>query len=403
MTERLILHVDMDCFFAAIEQRDDPALRGKPVIVGGLSARGVVSTASYEARKYGVHSAMPMAAAKRKCPHGIFMEGNHHQYKTVSTQIFEILRRFSPVIEPLSIDEGFLDITGMEHFVRGDPRGYGRKIKDTILAETGLVASVGIAPNKFLAKLASDLEKPDGLVVIRKEDIQRILWPLPISRIWGVGRKTAEKLTAYGYKCIGDIAGVRADILQKQVGERLAAHLAGLANGEDERPVEPQREVQSIGKETTFEEDLNSRTEAEQHLLALSAQVGWRLRRNGKSAHTVQLKIRLADFSTFTRQKTLPDAICYDEDIYQAVKSLFDAFSIPYGSGIRLLGVSCSGFDAPSEISLFEMEEKQKKERLYTAIDKIKMRFGEEKIVHLGESRVSKKLNPAAETKDGQR
>jgi len=400
MAERLILHMDMDCFFAAVEQRDNPELRGKPVIVGGLSSRGVVSTASYEARKYGVHSAMPMALAKRKCPQGIFLTGNYPQYKAVSAQIFEILSRFSPLVEPLSIDEGFLDITGMERFVQGNPRSYGMKLKQTILAETGLIASVGIAPNKFLAKLASDLEKPDGLVVIRQKDIQRILWPLPISRIWGVGKKTEARLAAFGYRYIGDIAKAGKDVLQKQVGERLAQHLVELANGRDDRPVEPEREVQSIGKETTFEEDLKSRQEAEHHLLYLSAQVGWRLRRSGKNAHTVQIKIRLGDFSTFTRQKTLSDAICYDEDIFKEAKDLFRAFAFPYGSGIRLLGVSCSGFDAPSEISLFEMETKQKKERLYTAIDKIKARFGEDKIVHLGESKVLKKIESSLDEND---
>jgi len=400
MAERLILHMDMDCFFAAVEQRDNPELRGKPVIVGGLSSRGVVSTASYEARKYGVHSAMSMALAKRKCPQGIFLAGNYPQYKAVSVQLFEILSRFSPLVEPLSIDEGFLDITGMERFVQGNPRSYGMKLKQAILKETGLIASVGIAPNKFLAKLASDLEKPDGLVVIRQKDIQRILWPLPISRIWGVGRKTEARLASFGYRYIGDIAKAGKDVLQKQVGERLAQHLVELANGRDDRPVEPEREVQSIGKETTFEEDLKSRQEAEHHLLYLSAQVGWRLRRSGKNAHTVQIKIRLGDFSTFTRQKTLSDAICYDEDIFKEVKDLFRAFAFPYGSGIRLLGVSCSGFDAPSEISLFEMENKQKKERLYTAIDKIKARFGEDKIAHLGESKVLKKIESSLDEND---
>lgn len=386
--ERWILHVDMDCFFAAVEQRDNPELRGKPVIVGGLSGRGVVSTASYEARKYGVHSAMPMAVARRKCPDGIFMQGNYPQYGAVSAQIFEILSHFSPLIEPLSIDEGFLDLTGMERFTKGRLRDYGLKLKQTILAETGLVASVGIAPNKFLAKLGSDLEKPDGLVIIRPENIERILWPLPISRIWGVGRKTEERLAAFGYRHIGDIAKKDIDTLQKQVGERLANHLMELAHGRDDRPVEPLREVQSIGKENTFEEDLKSRPEAEKHLLSLAAQVGWRLRRGGKNAHTVQIKIRLSDFSTYTRQKTLTEAVCYDEDIYREAKNLFDAFAIPAGSGIRLLGVSCSGFDGPSEISLFNGEEKRKKESLYSAIDKIKAKFGEGKIGHLGESRV---------------
>ena len=383
--ERLILHVDMDCFFAAVEQRDHPEYRGKPVIVGGLSGRGVVSTASYEARKYGVHSAMPMSLAKRKCPEGIFLQGSYRQYGAVSAQIFEILSRFSPLIEPLSIDEGFLDLTGMEHLIKGNPRAYGQKLKEAILAETGLVASVGIAPNKFLAKLASDLEKPDGLVVIGKEDISSVLWPLPIGRIWGVGKKTEALLKRLGYRCIGDIARAQKEVLQRQLGARLAHHLAELSQGRDERPVEPPKEAQSIGKETTFEEDLRSREEAEHHLLALAAQVGWRLRRGEKKAHTVQIKIRLSDFSTYTRQKKLPEAVCYDEDIFREAKSLFCAFAIPPGSGIRLLGVSCSGFNAPSELSLFSLEENSKKERLYSAIDKIKAKFGEDKIGHLGE------------------
>ena len=384
--ERLVLHVDMDCFFAAVEQRDHPEFKGKPVIVGGLSARGVVSTASYEARAYGVRSAMPMALAKRKCPAGIFLQGSYRQYGAVSAQIFEILSRFSPLIEPLSIDEGFLDLTGMEHLIKGNPRAYGLKLKETILAETGLVASVGIAPNKFLAKLASDLEKPDGLVIIRLEDIQRILWPLPVSRIWGVGKKTEARLSQLGYRCISDIAKARPEVLQRQVGERLANHLVELANGRDDRPVEAPREAQSIGKETTFEEDLHSGEEAEHHLLSLASQVGWRLRRSGRKAHTVQIKIRLSDFSTYPRQRKLGEAICYDEDIFREARNLFRAFRLPVGSGIRLLGVSCSGFNAPSEISLFSMEENRKKESLYSAIDKIKAKFGEDKIGHLGEA-----------------
>ncbi len=393
MRERLILHVDMDCFFAAVEQRDHPEYRGKPVIVGGLSARGVVSTASYEARKYGVHSAMPMSLAKRKCPEGIFLQGSYRQYGIVSAQIFEILARFSPLIEPLSIDEGFLDLTGMEAMLKGSPRAYGQKLKDAILSETGLAASVGIAPNKFLAKLASDLEKPDGLVIIRQEDIRNVLWPLPVSRIWGVGKKTEAMLLRFGYRCIGDLAKARPEVLEKQVGQRLAVHLLELSQGRDERPVEAAREAQSIGKETTFEEDLRSREEAEHHLLSLAAQVGWRLRRSGRKAHTVQIKIRLADFSTSTRQKTLSESVCYDEDIFREAKRLFSAFAIPPGSGIRLLGISCSGFNAPSELSLFSMEENRKKESLYAAIDKIKAKFGEDKIGHLGEAGNSKSVN----------
>ena len=383
---RWILHMDMDAFFAAVEQRDHEEYRGKPVIVGGLSARGVVSTASYEARKFGVHSAMPMAIARRKCPNGIFLTGDYRKYGKVSDQIFRILDRFSPLVEPLSIDEGFLDLTGMEQLMES-PEDYGRKLKAAIRKETGLIASVGIAPNKFLAKLASDLQKPDGLVIIRREDIPKILWPLPISKIWGVGKKTAARLSLYGYRSIGDLAKVERDILQRQVGTRLADHLIELSNGRDNRPVEPFHEAQSIGKETTFEEDLHSREEIEQNLLSLAAQVGWRLRREGKQARTIQIKIRLGDFSTYTRQKTLPESIQYDEDIYHEALQLFRSFPRPRNSGIRLLGISGSGFDTPSETSLFTLEQNQKKEKLYSALDRLKSKFGEGIIGHLGEAR----------------
>lgn len=383
---RCILHVDMDAFFASVEQRDHEEYRGKPVIVGGLAGRGVVSTASYEARTYGVHSAMPMATARKKCPHGIFLPGNYRQYARVSHQIFQILDRFSPVVEPLSIDEGFLDLTGMERMVGEDPAIYGKKLKEAIWDETRLVASVGIAPNKFLAKLASDMEKPDGLTVISMEDVPDILWPLPVSRIWGVGKKTEERLSLYGYRNIGDLARADATTLKKQLGERLALHLIELANGRDNRPVEPLHVARSIGKETTFEEDLSSREDALAHLLRLSAQVGWRLRREGKKACTIQIKIRLGDFSTYTRQKRLKEPVCYDEDIYRAAAELFRAFPMPKGAGIRLLGVSGSGFDAPSELSLFAMESTRKKETLYHAIDGLKGKFGEKIICHLGEA-----------------
>ena len=383
--ERWILHMDMDAFFASVEQRDHEEYRGKPVIVGGLSKRGVVSTASYEARKFGIHSAMPMAIARKKCPDGIFLTGNYRQYASVSDQIFEILDRFSPLVEPLSIDEGFLDLTGMERWMK-HPEEYGRKLKAAIRQETGLIASVGIAPNKFLAKLASDLEKPDGLTVIRMEDVPRILWPLPVSRIWGVGKKTEERLSLFGYRQIKDIAKAKEETLKSQIGDRLASHLIELANGRDNRQVEPVHEVQSIGKETTFEEDLRSKEEARTYLLSLSNQVGWRLRREGKHAHTIQVKIRLGDFSTYTRQKTLKESICYDEDIYQTALELFNSFPFPHGAGIRLLGVSGSGFDAPSEMSLFGLERSQRKERLYHAIDELKEKFGERIVGHLGEA-----------------
>ena len=372
--ERIVLHIDMDAFFASVEQRDHEEYRGKPVIVGGLGNRGVVSTASYEARKFGVHSAQAMAIARRLCPNAIFLHPDHARYSDVSRQIFSILSRFSPVIEQLSIDEGFLDLTGMERLM-DSPRAYGESIKAAVREETGLTASVGIAPNKFLAKLASDLEKPDGLVVIRPEDVDKVLAPLPVSRIFGVGKKTGARLAALGFKTIGQLAAADRGKLVQAFGNRMASQLLALAHGLDDRPVEPRRAAQSIGREETFDEDIRSREEAERVLLALSEEVGWRLRRKGLFARTITLKVRLGSFDTFTRQQTLPEPIAYDEDIFREAQTLFRAFPMPPGQGIRLLGVSAGNLSEGGEVSLFDDHEK--KDRLYGAIDNLKRRFGE--------------------------
>ncbi len=376
---RWIAHFDMDSFFAAVEQRDNEDYRGRPVIVGGLSARGVVSTASYEARRYGVHSAMPMTTARRRCPGGIFLPPDFARYSAASRQIFALMEQFSPRIEPLSIDEGFLDLTGMEGLMTS-LADYGQRIKDAVHDATGLVVSVGIAPNKFLAKLASDLEKPDGLTILRPGDISRVVWPLPVSRLWGVGQKTAERLLALRLHTIGDVAAADLKTLAARLGPRLANHLHELANGIDDRPVETVYEAKSIGREITFERDIRCREEAEAQLLYLAGQVGWRLRRAGKRARTIQLKIRLQDFSTYTRRKTLPEDTCYDEEIYETARELFRAFPLPPGTGIRLLGISGSGFDGPGALSLFR--DTRKKDRLYTAIDGLKKRFGEDIVRH---------------------
>lgn len=372
--ERIALHIDMDAFFASVEQRDHEEYRGKPVIVGGLGPRGVVSTASYEARKFSVHSAQAMAIARRLCPNAIFLHPDHARYSDVSRQIFSILSRFSPVIEQLSIDEGFLDLTGMERLM-DNPRTYGEEIKRAVREETGLTASVGIAPNKFLAKLASDLEKPDGLVVIRPEDVETVLAPLSVSRIFGVGKKTEARLAALGFRTIGQLAAADRGELARSLGDRMASQLLALAHGLDDRPVEPRRAAQSIGREETFDEDIRSREEAEKVLLALSEEVGWRLRRKGLFARTITLKVRLGSFDTFTRQQTLPEPIAYDEDIFREAQTLFRAFSMPPGQGIRLLGVSAGNLSEGGEVSLFDDHEK--KDRLYDAIDGLKKRFGE--------------------------
>lgn len=370
---RLVMHVDMDAFFAAIEQRDHEGYRGQPVIVGGLSGRGVVSTCSYEARRFGVHSAMPMVRARRLCPQGIFLPGRFERYRAVSREIFAIFARYAPVVEPLSIDEAFLDLTGMEHLM-GTPLAYARKLKSEIREKTGLVASVGLAPNKFLAKLASDLRKPDGLVIVTPENMRAILDPLPVGRIWGVGRKTEQVLQRMGIRHIQELRGTPREKLAAAMGEHMAAHLLALADGQDDRPVAPREPAKSIGKEVTFPVDLQSQAEAEQVLLELAEKVGYRLRREGVKGRTVQLKLRLGNFKTYMRSRTLPEATCYDEEIYHVAQALYQSLGIC--QGIRLLGISVSSFDCDAELSLFA-EQTQKKERLYAAIDRIKDKFGE--------------------------
>ena len=369
--QRTILHVDMDAFFAAVEQREHPEYRGKPVIVGGLSSRGVVATASYEARRSGVHSAMPMETARRRCPDGIFVQGNYALYRAVSAEIFAIFSRYSPLVELLSIDEAFLDVTGMG-LLAPSPRVLAQRLKAEIREKTALVASVGIAPNKFLAKLASDLEKPDGLVEIRAEDAVRRIAPLPVRRLWGVGKRTEEKLLAQGIKTIGAMQQADEKKLARSLGRRAAHALKELSFGRDERRVEPDREAKSIGKEVTFERDLESAEEAERELLALAEKVGWRLRLAGVAARTIQLKVRRADFTTFTRSRTLFEASAHDEPIFQTARDLFRELGIK--SGIRLLGITGENFELSALPSLFRDE---KKERLYGAIDALKKRFGE--------------------------
>lgn len=368
--DRLIMHVDMDAFFASVEQLDHAEYRGKPLIVGGIGGRGVVSTCSYEARKFGVHSAMPTARAMQLCPQGIFIQGNYPRYGEVSQQIFDIFDHYSPLIEPLSIDEAFLDITGMERLM-DTPRQYALKLKQEIKEKTGIVASVGIAPNKFLAKIASDLDKPDGLVIVDKDKVQEFLDPLPVRRIWGVGAKTAAVLDRMRVKTIADLRKMSYEELHKTFGDKTAQHLFLLAQGIDERPVAPRGRAKSIGNEITFSEDLQSDEAALAVLLELSVKVGWRLRKAGFKAKTVQLKLRRNDFKTFTRQRQLFEPSNYDDDIYEAITLLFRELGI--SSSIRLLGVSTTGFDEGASMSLFADE---RKDMLYKAIDGINSKYG---------------------------
>lgn len=368
----LIMHVDMDAFYASIEQRDDPSLRGKPVIVGGTGARGVVATASYEARKFGVGSAMAMKKARQLCPNGIFIDGDHVHYEAVSAQLMEILGSFSPMVEPLSLDEAFLDISGLSRH-HASPEEMARAVKRRIYEELELVASVGIAPNKFLAKLASDLEKPDGLVIIREENVREVLRPLSVKRLWGVGKFTATQLAGLGITTIGDVADAPVEKLANVLGKQ-AYTLKELAQGIDERKVEPVRKVQSVGKEETFATDIWERDEVEKELLRLSEKVGGRLRRKGLFALTVTLKVRFASFRTVTRSVTLKEGTQYDEVIYQTSCELYDKLCA--AEPIRLLGITASHLTETEEVSLFESESDKKKKTLYRTVDALKAKFG---------------------------
>jgi DNA polymerase-4 len=371
--QRWIIHMDMDAFYAAVEQRDNPELQGKPVIIGGLSTRGVVSTASYEAREFGVRSAMPMVQARRLCPQGIYLFPDHAKYARVSERLRGILNDFSPLVEPLALDEAFLDVSGME-FIQADPVEIARQIKRRIQNELSLTASAGIAPNKFLAKLASDLGKPNGLFVIRPGEEAKILHELPIRRLWGVGEATAALLKRLKIETIGQLARMRPETLERYLGNA-AYELQRLANGLDNRPVVADADPKSIGNELTFEQDLRDSGEMLAHLLALSEKVGWRLRRHGISGRTITVKIRFASFKTITRTRTLAEPTCLDEVIYRIAKDILNQTALP--EGVRLLGVTISHLTmGVTQTSLFG-DEDGKRLAVYQAIDKLKARYGE--------------------------
>lgn len=368
----LVMHVDMDAFYASIEQRDHPDWRGKPVIVGGTGARGVVATASYEARRFGVGSAMSMSKARKLCPNGIFVDGDHTYYEVVSAELMEILSSFSPAVEPLSLDEAFLDIDGLSHHYE-TPIVMAHAVKKRIYDELGLVASVGIGANKYLAKLASDLDKPNGLVWIRDDQIKDVLRPLPVTRLWGVGSFTASKLMAKGIATIGDVADTPLGTLIDLVGKQ-AYTFKKLAEGIDHRKIVPVRRAQSIGNEETFATDIWARDDVYKELLRLSEKVGGRLRRSGHFAMTITLKVRFATFRTVTRASTLKEAVCYDEQIYRAACELYD--KLRANEPIRLLGVTASHLTDIKEDSLFTDDAEEKKKSLYQTVDALKEKFG---------------------------
>jgi len=373
---RKIIHIDMDAFYASVEQRDNPGLKGKPVIVGGEpEKRGVVSAASYEARVWGVHSAMPTAQARKLCPQGIFLPVRMERYREVSGQIYEILSDYTPLVESLSLDESFLDVTGSEKLF-GPALEMAKEIKKRIYETTGLTASAGIAPNKFLAKIASDLKKPDGLVEIKTEEVQEFLRDLPISKLWGVGKSTEEVLKEMGILRVGQLATYPVELIERKLG-KFGLALVALARGDDDRPVMPQSEPKSISQEETFTPDLREREAMEKILLDQSEQVGWELRKQMLKGYTIQLKVRYPDFSLVTRSVTLPSPTDQGIEIYQAAIKLLDKTEVQRKRA-RLLGVGISNLrphNDPEQISLFDSKRK-KVAGSTAAVDRIWSKFG---------------------------
>jgi DNA polymerase-4 len=374
---RIILHVDLDAFFAAVEQRDHPELRGKPVIVGGggPNDRGVVSTASYEARVFGVHSAMSLREAGRLCPTGIFLPVDGARYQDASKAVMAVLRRFTPLVEPISIDEAFLDVTG-SRILFGDGAAIGRRIKDEVKASVGLTISVGVATTKLVAKIASDLRKPGGLVVVEPGDEEAFLAPLEIRRLWGVGEKSAAVLREYGVRTIGDLAALPDDLLVRRFGKH-GASLAQRARGIDDDPVGGRDAAKSIGHEHTFDVDTSDREVIERTLLGMSEGVAGRLRDSGVRASTITVKIRDATFRTITRQRTLPEPTDLTDPIFRTALEL--ARPEVRGVRIRLLGVTASGLGEREQLSLFAADDPRRR-KVTEAADDVRHRFGERAI-----------------------
>jgi len=377
-----ILHVDLDAFFAAVEQRDRPELRGRPVIVGGRdpTARGVVSAASYEARRFGVHSAMPLRAAYALCPDGVFLSVDGRKYQRVSREVMAILRRFTPLVEPISIDEAFLDVTGSRALF-GDGPTIAAAIKTAIREEVGLTASVGVATTKLVAKIASDLRKPDGLVVVPPGQEAAFLAALPIARLWGVGEKTASALGVYGVTTIGDLAVLPEDVLVRRFGKH-GASLAARARGIDPDPVGGGDPAKSIGHEHTFDVDTSDPEMIERTLLAMADGVASRLRSAGLRAGTIQVKIRDSSFRTITRQRTLLEPTDLAEPIWQVALEL--TRPEVRGLRVRLLGVSASHLGDREQLGLFDAagsvegdRRSDRRRRVTQAADAIRRRYGD--------------------------
>jgi DNA polymerase IV len=384
-----ILHVDLDAFYAAVEQRDDPALRGKPVLVGGSARRGVVASCSYEARRFGIHSAMPMAEALRRCPRAIVVRHRMDRYVAASRAFFAILGDYSPEVEGLSLDEAFLDVTASERLL-GDGPTIGRAIKRRVVDELALVASVGVAPIKLAAKIASDIDKPDGLRVVPPEQLLAFLHPLPVTRLWGVGDTTREVLATMGLATIGDVARYPEAALVARLGELSGHHLAALARGEDARPVIAERAPVTVGHQETFDDDVDDRGELAVILLDQADRVAARLRASELRARAVVLIVKYDDFRQITRRTTLDAATSDGGVLARTAIELLDKVAIEprRGGRVRLCGVSAAQLeprDAPRQLG-FDEATRARGERLGEAIDKLSAKFGKQTIrraVHL--------------------
>ena len=375
MDGRVILHVDMDAFYASIEQRDDAALRGRPVIVGGTGGRGVVAAASYEVRTFGVRSAMPMREALRRCQLAVCVQPRMSHYQAISRQIFAIFNEFTPLVQGLSLDEAFLDVTAGAT-LDGDGEQVARQVKRLVRERTGLAASVGVAPNKLVAKIASDLEKPDGLVVVSAAEVNAVLDPLPVRRLSGLGAKTAARVEALGIRTLGQLR--LADVARlRTIFGRHAELVRQRAAGIDDRPVVPDRDEKQISAEETFDTDIAEPARLRSELVQLADRIGARLRAKGLTASCVVVKFRRGDFATCTRQRHFEPPTQETQVLTALALELFESWraSEP-GSALRLLGVGVSGLAPASQLELFTVPQTTRNRQLDATVDRIRERFG---------------------------
>ena len=381
LKSRTIIHLDMDAFYPSVEVLDNSALKGKPVVVGGSRERGVVSSASYEARVFGIHSAQPIATAMRLCPDAIFLPVRMSRYKEVSEQIFEIFRRFTPLVEPLSIDEAFLDVTGSVHLF-GQPVEIAKKIKQAVLKETGLTVSAGVAPSKFVAKIASDIDKPDGLTVVPRDRVREFLDPLPVKKMWGVGKTTQEALSRLNIHTFRDLSRAPVDVLEGRFGKHgLKMHL--LSMGIDDRDVVVDHDVKSIGHERTFSQDVLETGVVRKELLALAEKVARRMRGKQTTGKVITLKVKHSDFVQITRSTMLSESTDDGPEIYSKACSLLKKTDVGKRP-VRLLGISLSQLSLPGtqdQLSLFDQgEASRKRKKLNKALDSLYQKHGHNSI-----------------------